>query len=357
MRVTRRSTLQIPLRALLLSAGASGPAMVVGWAGRGAAGSVTRNPWDIPFSSSSVWNIGIGRDAKWGADGDPDVIQLRQQKGVVNAGSWGQPIYFGKLSDPLVTVRNTDRIFPLAPQRIHIPVQARPAAPAGGDAHMAFYDAAQPGRLWSYFGVAFDNGRDVTGGLTARLGGVWDTAADGVTNTTSPGSDYNFAVGTITSYDLAHGAIRHAVRVAIGRTALRSPGRTWTDGIPWPNTHEDYDGPKTYTGKITAGSSFGIRDTIRLEDLGLSQGGLMLAKALQDYGAIWRDSCGDGYFAFYSTPENEANSLVRQMRADLPKIMPHVSIMRNQGPASVNGGGQSRVAPLPPVDARLIPME
>jgi len=316
---------------------------------------MTRSPWDIPFSSDSVWNIGIGANAKWGTDHDPDVMQLRQQKGVVNAGSWGQPIYFGTLSDPLVIVRNTDRIFPIAPQRIHIPALARPAAPPGGDAHMAFYDATQPGRLWSYFGVSFDNGRDVTGGLTAKLGGVWETATDGITNTTSPGSDYNFAVGTITNYDIAQGAINHALRLAIGTTALRSPGSTWTEAIPWPNTHEDYDGPRIYTGKIVAGSTFGIPDTTRLESLGLTRGGLMLAKALQDYGAIWRDACGDGYVAFYSTPENEANPLIRQMRADLSIIMPHVSILRNQGPGSVNGGGPSRVAPLPPINAHWMP--
>ena len=83
--------------------------------------------------------------------------------------------------------------------------------------------------------VSFNNGRDVTGGLTAALGGVWDITGDGVANQLNPGSDYNFAVGTITAFDLAQGAINHAVRVAIGRDALKSPGLKWTDNIPWPN--------------------------------------------------------------------------------------------------------------------------
>jgi hypothetical protein len=124
---------------------------------------------------------------------------------------------------------------------------------------------------------------------------------------------------------------------------------TWTDNIPWPNSHEDYDGPKLYKGKIVAGSTFGIPANVDLLKLNLSQGGLMLAKALQNYGAIWRDSCDDGYLAFYSTPEAERNPLIRQIRMDLHRIVPHLDILRNQGAASVNGGGQPIVPHLPPV--------
>jgi hypothetical protein len=76
--------------------------------------SSTRRPQDIPFSSDSVWNIGIGSKAKWGLDRDVDVQQLRSLNGGVNAGNWGQPIYFGTPTDPLVTVRNTDNICPAA---------------------------------------------------------------------------------------------------------------------------------------------------------------------------------------------------------------------------------------------------
>ena len=131
--------------------------------------AATRSLQDIPFSSESVWNIGIGTNAKWGSDSDADVQQLRSLKGVVNAGSWGQPIYFGTPADPLVTVRNTDKIYVVPTQRIHIPANAVPAGPPG-DGHMAFYDFTQPTMLWSYYKVSFNNGRDVTGGLTAALG-------------------------------------------------------------------------------------------------------------------------------------------------------------------------------------------
>ena len=58
---------------------------------------------------------------------------------------------------------------------------------------------------------------------------------------------------------------------------------------------------------------------------------------------------GTNQVTFYSTPENENNPLIQQMRADMAKIVPVIEVMRNQGPNSVNGGGASVVPPLPPV--------
>ena len=100
-------------------------------------------------------------------------------------------------------------------------------------------------------------------------------------------------------------------------------------------------GPSQYTGNIVAGVTIGIPADVNLNSLGLSQGGMMLAQALQDYGAIWRDSCGSRTICFYSTPESDGNPLIQGMRADLAKIVPLLTIMRNQGPNSVNGGGAS----------------
>ena len=313
--------------------------------------AATRNPTDIPFASTSVWNIGIGSNAQWSSSGDVDAAQLHGLHGGVTTANWGQPIYFGTASDPLVTVTNTDTLYPVPPQQIHIPIGALPAAGSGGytDAHMAFYDATQPGKMWSYWGASFNNGYDVTGGITTGLGGVWDTTGDGVTNTVSPGSDYDFAAGVITDYDVSQAAINHMVRLAISTNALKSPGATWIDNIPWPNMHEDYSGPQVYTGNIVAGSTFGIPMSVNLNSLGLSQGGMMLAKALQNYGGVWRDLGGSNQITFYSTPENQNNPLILQMQADMAKIVPTLEVLRNQGPTTINGGGTPVVPPLPPV--------
>jgi hypothetical protein len=91
--------------------------------------AATRNPTDIPFASSSVWNIGIGSNAQWSASTDGDASQLHGLNGAINAGAWGQPIYFGTASDPLVTVTNTDPLYPVPTQQLHIPANWRPSAP------------------------------------------------------------------------------------------------------------------------------------------------------------------------------------------------------------------------------------
>ena len=115
--------------------------------------AATRNPTDIPFASTSVWNIGIGSNAQWSSSSDVDASQLHGLNGGVTPANWGQPIYFGTASDPLVTVTNTDTSYPVPPQQIHIPIGALPAAASGTDAHMSFYDATQPGKMWSYLGA------------------------------------------------------------------------------------------------------------------------------------------------------------------------------------------------------------
>jgi hypothetical protein len=86
----------------------------------------TSNLTNIPFASSSVWNIGIGSNAQWSTSTDVDASQLHGLNGAINAGAWGQPIYFGTASDPLVTVTNTDPLYPVPTQQLHIPANWRP---------------------------------------------------------------------------------------------------------------------------------------------------------------------------------------------------------------------------------------
>ena len=217
--------------------------------------------------------------------------------GVINAGEWGQPWYVGQGSDPLITVSDADTTEPVPnPDALHSPIaSAIPAPPAdGGDHHMAFFDLTQPTFMWSYFACSFNNGTDVTGGVTCGLGSVSDACGDGVTNTVSACAlIIIFAIGTLPF-------VIGNCRLALFNTMLplfqnspdlaKSPGPTWTDNIPWPNTHEDYFGPQQYTGNLIAGSTIGIPASVDLNSLGLSQGGMMIAKALQQYGAIWRDT-------------------------------------------------------------------
>jgi len=77
----------------------------------------------------------------------------------------------------------------------------------------------------------------------------------------------------------------------------------------------------------------------------LTKGGLILATALQQYGAMIRDTDGpDGPLNLYAQPSAEGSTVLAQMRQDMPKIQAVMCVLRNQSASTVNGGGQS-IAP------------
>lgn len=289
----------------------------------------TRLPWDQPFASNSVWNIGIGTGAQWDTT-SAAARQLRSLNGVINTTDWGIATYIGQASDPLVTFKTEDGTLP--PQQIHVSSRARPTG--GTDRDMTFYDTTQPGKVWSFFGVSF-NGSTASGGM----GSVYSTMGDGVTTLVPQQVTYNYT-GVINKYDIDQGAIRHMLRVAISPNDLAMPpNSTWNTNIPWPNDHVDYNGPTAYTGIIPAGTTYGIPANVDLSKLRLSKGGMMLGKALQDYGAMWKDMGGTSQITATAVPELADNRLLQQMEADFSKLVPYLAILTNQGPHSVNGGG------------------
>src|SRR6476659_5377941 len=234
----------------------------------------TRRGCDIPFASSSVWDIGIGGNAQWGAARDVDVARLRQLGLTINAASWGQPTYFATAADPLVQFHCIGK----GPRgdvpwdyAMHCPAGA--VAAAGTDRHINLFDSTRPSVALSMFACSYNNGRDVTGGVTSYLGGMLDLRRNGLFAADNDfiGTDNYF--GMISKYDLDQKVIRHAVRLALSRNASKSPNNIQGSsiGVPWPNDHVDWDAPSTYTGPILAGSTFGIPASVNVATLGRSQ--------------------------------------------------------------------------------------
>jgi hypothetical protein len=308
--------------------------------------ATVRLPWNQPFAADSPWNIGIGSGAQWESPNSPVIQELHSLNGMINVADWSLPVFTGTASDPLVTIVTTDG--EMAPVQIHVPLDAVPSG--GTDRNMSFFDETQPGHVWTFWNVQFDNGHDVSGGMTAGLGSVFDTAGDGFSNPSyNPGQvGANYVGGIITPYDLSQGTISHMLRIALSDGVEAMPaGATWDTQLPFPITNVDYNGPTAYTGIIPAGSTFGIPASVDLSTLGLSQGGLMVARALQQYGAVWGDTAGTNQFTIYSEPQTAGNPLMQQAQADMQKLMPYMSILSNQSAETVNGGGTYPAPPLP----------
>jgi hypothetical protein len=233
--------------------------------------------------------------------------------------------------------------------------------------HMNFFDRTQPGKMFSCYSCVVNNA-DANGGVTSSTttityvyGGIYDTTGSGVYpigNTSFPavgtgnvGMD-NYGIGSIRDWEITAGIIPHALRYTLPNEVLSSPGNYFTDNIPWPNVGEDYCGPpaqytgcaaQLYTGNIPYGATIGIPASVNLASLGLTPGGLMIAKALQTYGSVIRDA-GSQAYTLYTENLSSANLAIvaNQMQPDMRKIVPQLRIMTNQstnGTSNVNGGG------------------
>ena len=364
--------------------------------GGGSGGGTTRSPFNIPLASNSVWNIGIGSNAQWGVNTDADVRSLHTLGGTLNnaINNFAGPIWFGQQSDPLVSVTGKNFVSGTnVAIQMHVPSNAIPGQDS--DAEINLYDSTQKFAFTGSNPCTFNNGSNATGGISCGIGNIWDITGDGVTQSTNfgghtisggqitPGNltacrasgvcDVGQLLGIITAYDLSVGAINHMVRLSLPVGVLLNPGVGGNNsptsdgcnggtgggiGVPWPNFCADGFSNTAYQGNILAGSTFGIPASVHLNAQGFTQGGLMLARALQKYGALWRDAGGSSNVIFTTeVPATQGSPLIAQMQQDVNAIVQLMSIMRNQSPPGPNGtgvvgrinGGGTYPTPLPPV--------
>lgn len=302
-----------------------------------------RDPTLQPFSSFSIWNTPIGSGAQWSNPSDPDTIDVHHPGAYINAGEWSMPVYIGDPSQAHATFTDSDSTYPIATAMLNVPSNAAPALPvAGGDHHMIVFDAAKQ-NMYSYF-----NCNVVFGGFACG-----QSQKDSVCHEALAG--YGWGAGVIRSWELQAGTIRHMLRYALPVT-LTKAGTTWLTGLAWPAMRSDYEGPLgLYTGNVLYGSTVGIPASVNITTLGLTPSGLVLAQALQDYGAVQRDTGGTGGIVFYAEQAAEGLPQLNDMRNDLVKIVPYLAIMRNQAPGSVNGGGLGRQPLIQGIDTAYCP--
>lgn len=175
------------------------------------------------------------------------------------------------------------------------------------------------------------------------------------------GSGLSILGGVVRANELVPGGqIDHALRVSIDGSADLFPG---PGGFRWPATHEDGYGPSRYGGHNPAlkmGALLALPANLNLSTLGLTSGpGIILARALQNYGAYVSNDTATPVFAI-DTETGDA-SMVDQFQSawgypfqtagpggspwanDMMLIIRNLSVVANNGPGSVGGGGVPRV--------------
>lgn len=314
---------------------------------------IVREPYLQPASAQSVWNTPQGSGAQFSALTDADQIDLTSLACNINFGTpWGLGVWIGTSSDPLVSITSTGgagtQRDPNLSASVHVPANA--TIDPTGDAGMILFDKTQPNKIWAGGPVTFNNGSNVTGGLTfGQL--ETDLTCGSMEDAVTGNYGYDAGIGLIRHQDLVQGKIQHALRWACDASLLIGQPPDWTTGIAWPQTHSDFNKPG-YTGHIQPGSTIMIPASTNLDAVGLTTGGRMLADALQQFGALWRDVAAGGV-VFYGERQDANSTLLQQMQSDAAKILPLLRILRNQGPNSVNGGGTPLYPAPPPLDASI----
>jgi hypothetical protein len=323
----RRRALVLLLAAGLLSVGAA-EVQAVDLPGFQA--TEHREAWRWPFSAESPWNYGVGQGARFEQPTDPATSSLLdpRAKPWVNTSSYSHPVVRASGDDPVATVTLPNG---RPPVQLRIPGWARPAQ--GGDGHL---HVVEPGGRYvdETFKLKGAN-PSWTAGHHARI----DLHGPGVGTDGTRAYGGSAIAGLIRTWELEAGTIRHALALAVPTDQLRA-------GPVWPATREDRHGARSYRGGLPMGAFAAIPPDVDVEALGLSPEGLVVARALQRYGAYVVDAAA-GSFVLYAEPGAPAEAISR-LRADVGRLRGHLRVVANNGPKSVNGGGAPRSAPPAP---------
>jgi hypothetical protein len=144
--------------------------------------------------------------------------------------------------------------------------------------------------------------------------------------------------GLIRVWEIKAGSIRHALAMCLWGSQIGA-------GPIWPAISQD--GPSEYCGHVRQGTLVAIPSSVNISNIGITTSdGLVIARALQNYGAYLVDCGGD---VFYAEPaaEGAVGPQLDNMRADLPRIWPYLRPVTNNSPTSIGGGG-TPLQPLAP---------
>jgi hypothetical protein len=276
-------------------------ALVCALVGLSACGAAGGSPAGDPratdsrfFAPDSIWNRPLAARAAIGPDSRSLVATLRLQ--VHTRGTW---INTDQYSVPIVTVgrhqspvrvRLDTRYAPLARDfaRVPVPADARPAA--GSDRHLVVWQPSTD-TMWEFWHM-----QRLADGWHARWGAkiAHVSRSDGVVPPPegATASGLALAGGLMTTRELQRGRIDHALAVALpsARPAVVSAPANRTDGTS----------PRR--AAIPLGTRFRLDPRVDVDTLGLPPAGRTIARALQRYGMIARDTSGSNVTFYAQAP-------------------------------------------------------
>ena len=275
----------------------------------------------LPFAANSPWNTRIPADAVFSRDGDAMTQDILAGRALIHAGTWSMPIYLASAHDPWVQVHDEENNRNFAAQ---VPANAKPDPM--GDAHLFVVDPAHRFVLEMYRARVFADGH-----IAAKRAFRIDLSGPGMflRDGRFPGvraMDASGFGGVLRAWEMRDGHIDHAL------TFLLPPHRL-KHGPVWPSAREDFWGFRDYAGHVPIGTLIAIPPSVDVEKLGLSPGGLALARALQRYGAYCDDSVGTDALVLSAESASEGSQPLAEMRRDFPRIRAYMRVVLNNHPS------------------------
>ncbi len=320
------------------------------------------NLFKNPFSAASAHHRPIGRGAVYAGDDDPGTRDwLSAAHFNVNVGNpSGTHVIDVSIKDPYFTVGGfaaCDKIVGM-PVSIRLPASgfvnttARPGS-ACSDNVVVIFDKGAPnfddGVTYQMRQYYWNNGSPV-----AQKRVTWDIR--GLGHGTRPLERVGTAAtGVAGLFGILRGhelntpgyTIAHALHIGLPRKTGAGCKVMLSADYVLPATARDtsYDKPGNNIGHIPYGALLAIKDDVNVNSLGLTEVGLRLAQAIQDYGiyVINGGGCTNGAL---DGDQNISAAVKRTLRSDIRKIYPHIRrVMNNNVLGSPTaGGGEPRAA-------------
>jgi hypothetical protein len=336
-------------------------------------GNYTRNATEWPFSSDSPFNTPIGSGANYVEDDHIDLGTAR----AINSVYWSRSMVKGSETDPLVNVHYStsfnichNDISQAATAQLHIPAGITGSGPITGPDGDCLSN--RDGQLLvvepdGHSVHEFFKFKRISDTLAFSHSHFWPNAHNDLVSGNGVSPQARFAVGSqawggsgiagvLRAKEVngeGYKRIRHALSIALGFTQLKE-SENRDDTYKWPAANSD-NVYRYYTGTIHMGELLALpkKEEINIHELGLSDDGVALAWALQNYGGYVTDAGGgkdwSGFFAIYADADAHGEKLIN-MKNDLKIIVPLLTKVSNNDKNNIGGGGAYDSELWPPPD-------
>jgi hypothetical protein len=239
------------------------------------------------FAPTSVWNRALPADESL----DPRSAQLtaalaaevrrempKRSGPWINMNAWSVPVYTVGADVPTLHVTLDTNVAQLQRDFDAVPIPAGAHASAGADRHLVVYQPSTD-QMWEFW-----HAQRLADGWHARWGGKMSTVSSNPGYFPNPlgasATSLPLLGGLTTIAELKTGKIDHALAMAVPNTDAAQ--------VTWPAQRGD--GRVTGPTAIPQGTQFRIDPSVDLSRLKLTPVGLAMARAVQRYGMVIRDS-------------------------------------------------------------------